>query len=134
MDRVYQGSAIFDGKQYAGWFIGQFITTNTVRESGAVEVKFSQHKEPYCEEGSTANLIATSVSINISGICKYLFREREHDDWELVTLSKRGHYVLWLPSVFHSLRVDQNCEMVVIRWPSVGRVDKIRGPNPWKKS
>lgn len=133
MARVHWGNAIADGRQHAGWFIGKFISTNLMCQSEAVEVKFSQHKDPYCEEGSTANQTATSMSLNISGTYEYLFREQEQDEWELVTLSERGQYVIWLPGVFHSLRVDNNCEMVVVRWPSAGRSDKINGPNPWRK-
>jgi hypothetical protein len=128
-DGVYWGDAVGDGNQYGGWFVGEF-TADGPRRSPAVEVKYSTHKEPYCEKGSTANRTATSLSISISGACEYRFRGRTEDNWTTVVLTERGQYVIWQPGIFHSLRIRKCCEMLVVRWPSVGRSDKIPGPDP----
>ena len=129
-DGVYWGDAIGDGRPHRGWFIGRFIT-DAMRQSTAVEVKFSTHEEPYCEEGTTANRTATSLAINISGACEYRFLGLARDKWISVPLTERGQYVIWEPGVLHSLRVEECCEMVVVRWPSIGRSDKVLGPDPW---
>lgn len=130
VDGIYWGDAFVDGEPYGGWFIGEFIPDGP-RRSTAVEVKFSRHKKPYEEKGSTANHTATSLSINISGECEYRFQGRAENKWITIVLSKRGQYVLWQPGVLHSLRIKESCELVVVRWPSVGRSDKIPGPDPW---
>jgi hypothetical protein len=127
---VYLGCAVDDGKELEGWTIGKFITSASLHHSRAVEVKFSHHRELYCEEGSTANWAATGLSVNISGAFTYLFREGEQDEWYPCTLSERGQYVIWLPGVFHSLCVHRSCEMLVVRWPSVGWSDKTSGAKP----
>ncbi|MBM4028542.1 MAG: hypothetical protein FJ280_24575 [Planctomycetes bacterium] len=130
VDGIYWADAVSDGEPYGGWFIGAFIA-EAARRSTAVEVKFSRHEEPYQEEGATANRTATSLSINISGACEYRFRKQAQGEWITVPLTRRGQYVIWPPGVLHSLRVSECCEMVVIRWPSAGRSDKIPGPDPW---
>ncbi len=131
-DGICWGDATEDGKQHGRWFIGGFIT-GTLCRSPEVEVKFSTHIEPYQEKGSTANRTATTVAINISGECEYSFLGLARDGWRSIPLNERGQYVIWEPGVFHNLGVEKECELVVVRWPSAGRSDKIPGPDPWGK-
>jgi hypothetical protein len=134
--RLHAGNAIDDGRPHGrprgGWFVGSFMDRDSACHSTDVEVKFSRHSRPYVEAGSTANRTATSLSIVVSGSCIYKFRKKRGGHWKPVALSEPGAYVLWLPGVYHSLRVPAQCEMVVVRWPSPGQIDKIPGPNPWK--
>lgn len=126
---VHVGDAGADGQPYGAWFVGSFVGRG-LRRSTQLEVKYSAHTKPFRENGSTANRTATSLSICISGSCRYYFREGSKGAWRSVVLNRRGRYVMWRPGVFHSLCVPERCEMVVVRWPSAGRTDKIHGPDP----
>jgi len=128
---VHRGDAIADGKNHNQWFIGCFVNRSSARRTRAVEVKLSVHRKPFCEPGSTANRTSTSMALLISGKCTYKFRGSKRSKWRTITLSKPWQYVIWSPGVFHSLRVPTSSKMVVLRWPSKGSGDKIRGTNPW---
>lgn len=127
---VELGQALADGEAFGGWFVGAFVTPDCLRRNGGVEVKFSRHEQPFAEPGSTANRTSTSLAIHVSGEFTYFFRSSSRGEWLRRTLKSPGEYAIWPPGVFHSLHVPEKSEMIVVRWPSVGRHDKIHGPAP----
>ena len=131
MNTLETGNALADGEPSRGWFIGDLaawaaargesargeFSPDTLRQSGAVEVKWFMHP-PGDERVAWAppdrNLTLTII---IEGALTLYFRSIDGEE-RTVDLVGRGEYALWHgPSYTHSWRTQEGCTLVTVRWP-----------------
>lgn len=110
---VQYGNALQDGGSSQGWWVGHFMPKESPRYSSQVETKWAIHRRGTKHNGFSANKVATSMAILISG------RHRLEFDNASVLLERPGDYVIWNPGVAHSWSAIDDSTMLCIRWPSI---------------
>jgi hypothetical protein len=110
---VVMGNAGVDGAgDTRGWFVGHFVTRGDPRHTDAVEVKWGTHRAGESRPALSPGGGSTSLSILVRGRFRLTFPDGD------VLLVAPGDYALWLPSVPHGWRAEEDSVVVTVRWPS----------------
>lgn len=110
--KVVSGNACAEGASRRGWFIGHFVSSDDLRSTSTLEIKWGVHQAGDGRAEWGVNAEATTLSILICGRFRLQFPEQD------ILLSREGDYVLWLPGVPHSWLAEEPSTIVTVRWPS----------------
>lgn len=129
-DIVY-GNAKHDGKAFRFWIVGQiegWCKENNIpfdkekyglRNSGDIEVKWGIYKKGDVRDTWASCSDKTAMSILIRGDFTFIFRMTDnHDKYKEVRLKSQGDYVIWREDVEHAWRMDEDSEILTLRWMS----------------
>jgi hypothetical protein len=94
--KLYVGDVKRDGVPFRRWFVGRFVQSGDLRQTDALEVKFSRHAEWYRQDASTANRTATSLVVSVKGEFSLQF-SLDGLAWRSEWLCDSGRYVMWGP-------------------------------------
>jgi len=108
-----QGNAEIEGKDHRGWFIGHFMPESR----SDIEIKWSHHPQGDGDPNFVSQRNSMSISILIRGSIRYRFLK--DGVIESTTLRRPGDYVMWEPGIGHSWLVNENSDVITIRWPSL---------------
>ena len=113
-DSWYTGNAYADGDAHRGWLLGHFIEPGeTVRATGALEVKWGIHSFGERRAGWTEGEERTTMVVLISGRFRVDLAVGE------VLLERQGDYLVWGPGIEHSWEALEDSVVLTIRWPSL---------------
>ncbi|MBD2088671.1 signal peptidase I [Microcoleus sp. FACHB-1515] len=117
---IVSGNALADGASRRGWFVGHFIDAHPARQTADVEVKWAAHAAGEQRSEWSTNRTATTLSILIHGRFRLYFLDPEGLPGRTreILLTQAGDYVLWLPGVPHSWRVEEAATVLTVRFPS----------------
>ncbi len=126
---ITTGNAKKDGQEFRFWFVGQieeWCKANNIpfdsgrfglRTTGDIEIKWGIYKKDEARNIWAPRSDKTAISILISGDFTFEFREAdEHDKCKEVRLTTQGDYVVWREDVEHTWRMDEDSEILTIRW------------------
>jgi hypothetical protein len=116
---LYFGNAEVDQVRGTGWFVGQFIPTETgVRHQTGVELKWGVHRDgDRRSRGPEAHADATTISILIRGSLRAVFQIEGKQ--QVVTMKKEGDYIIFGPGIVHSWEAIGDTLVVSVRFPSI---------------
>lgn len=112
MENIHAGNTYQDGPERRGWFVGNFMPEDDLRQSHDVEIKWGQHQAGEAREEWVRGEERSTVLVLVSGIFTIVFPEGEH------TLKEQGDYLMWGPGVDHSWRADEDAVTMTVRWTS----------------
>jgi cupin superfamily acireductone dioxygenase involved in methionine salvage len=126
---ITTGNARKDGQEFRFWFVGQleeWCKANNMhfdsrrfglRNSSDIEIKWGIYRKNEVRNIWAPRSDKTAMSILISGDFTFEFREADdHANCREVRLKGRGDYVIWSEDVEHTWRMDEDSEILTIRW------------------
>lgn len=126
---ITTGNAKKDGQEFRFWIVGQieeWCKANNVpfdsgriglRNSGDIEIKWGIYRKDEVRNVWAPRSDKTAMSILIRGDFTFEFREAEdHAKCIEVRLTTQGDYVIWREDVEHTWRMDEDSEILTIRW------------------
>ncbi len=126
---ITTGNAKKDGQEFRYWFVGQieeWCRSNNIpfnsgrfglRNTGDIEIKWGIYKKDEARNAWAPRSDKTAMSILIRGDFTFEFREADdHAKCTEVRLKTQGDYVVWREDVEHIWRMDEDSEILTIRW------------------
>lgn len=104
------------GKDTKGWFIGNFMPTESPFNSNDFEVKWIERKAGEVKENLNPpeENGQKTVCILIEGEMQFNFPNSD----KKVTLKNRGEYLFYSPTPIHKSTALKDSVVIVFRWPS----------------
>jgi cupin superfamily acireductone dioxygenase involved in methionine salvage len=128
---ITTGNTKRDGREFGFWFVGRiekWCRENDIpfdakqyglRNTGALEVKWGIYKKGELRNEWALRSDKTAMSILIRGDFTFIFRRADnHDEQREVRLVNEGDYVIWREDVEHTWRMDEDSEILTLRWSS----------------
>ncbi|MBI5664690.1 MAG: hypothetical protein HZC49_06350 [Nitrospirae bacterium] len=128
---ITNGNAKEDGQEFRFWFVGQieeWCKANNIpfdtgrfglRNTGDIEIKWGMYRKDEVRDVWAPRSDKTAMSILIRGDFTFRFREiGNHADIREVRLKAQGDYVIWREDVEHTWRMDEDSEILTLRWGS----------------
>ena len=127
---VSVGNAAEVGKTKGGWFVGNFIADDELRQTQDVEIKWGIHKSGESNGGFATNNRAKTMSVLIKGRFTLTFQRAVGSQTveEDVPLTKEGDYALWTYGVPHNWKCLEECTILTVRWPSLPKDQSMAKP------
>jgi len=126
---ITTGNAKHDGQEFRFWFVGQieeWCRANNLpfdserfglRNTGDIEIKWGMYGKDEVRNVWAPRSDKTAMSILIRGDFTFAFREADdHANSREVRLKSQGDYVIWREDVEHTWRMDEDSEILTIRW------------------
>ena len=128
---ITSGNAKNDGREFNFWFTGRIEKwckeSNLpfdrerfgLRNTDDIEIKWGIYKK-----GDERNVWVgcsdrTAMSVLVRGGFTFIFRNAaNHRQQREVRLEKEGDYVIWLEDVEHTWQMDEDSEILTLRWSS----------------
>jgi len=128
---ITTGNTKNDGRDFRFWFVGQiekWCKENDIpfdgkryglRNTGDIEIKWGTYKKGELRDIWASCSDKRAMSILIRGDFTFIFREVEHHKkLREVRLMNEGDYVIWNEDVEHTWRMDEDSEIITLRWTS----------------
>ncbi|MBI4682754.1 MAG: hypothetical protein HY757_06600 [Nitrospirae bacterium] len=128
---ITSGNTKTDGKEFSFWFVGQiekWCKDNNklfdpgrfgLRNTDDIEIKWGIHKKDDDRKVWASTSDRTAISILIRGDFTFVFREIDnHNQGREVRLKNEGDYVIWQEDVEHTWRMNEDSEILTLRWSS----------------
>ncbi|RPI32741.1 MAG: hypothetical protein EHM54_11545 [Nitrospiraceae bacterium] len=135
---ITTGNAKRDVGEFGFWFVGQieeWCKANNVsfdserfglRNTGDIEIKWGMYRKDEARNVWAPCSETTAISILIKGDFTFQFRETDdHAKCRDARLATQGDYVIWREDVEHTWRMNEDSEILTIRWTP----EKIRAGN-----
>ncbi|MEW6600437.1 MAG: hypothetical protein AB1499_05655 [Nitrospirota bacterium] len=126
---ITSGNAKRDGKEFRFWFVGriqEWCRANStpfvperfgLRDSSNIEIKWGIYRKEEVRNVWAPCSDKTAISILVRGDFTFEFREADdHTKSREVRLTSEGDYVIWREDVEHTWRMDEDSEILTIRW------------------
>lgn len=126
---ITAGSAKKDGGEFRFWFVGQIeewckainmpfdAERVGLRNTSDIEIKWGIYRKDEVRNVWAPRSDKTAMSILIRGDFTFEFREADdHAKCREVRLKAQGDYVIWREDVEHTWRMDEDSEILTIRW------------------
>jgi len=126
---ITTGNTKRDGSEFGFWFVGRiekWCRENDIhfdakryglRNTGDLEVKWGIYKKGELRNEWALRSDKTAMSILIRGDFTLIFRSVDnHDEQREVRLASEGDYVIWREDVEHTWRMDEDSEILTLRW------------------
>ncbi len=128
---ITTGNAKTDGKEFHFWFVGQIkkwckehkkpfdAERFGLRHTGNIEIKWGMYKRGDVRDIWAVCSDKTAMSILVRGDFTFTFREvDDNSKLKEVRLKDEGDYVIWHEDVEHTWRMDEDSEILTLRWSS----------------
>ena len=128
---ITTGNAKKDGREFRFWFAGnieKWCRANDIpfdaerfglRNTDDIEIKWGIYGKDEVRDVWVMCSDKTAISILIRGDFTLEFREAvDHGKCREVRLKAQGDYVIWREDVEHTWRMDEDSEILTIRWSS----------------
>jgi len=128
---ITSGNAKRDGREFGYWFAGQIESwcreknipfdagKYGLRSTGDIEVKWGRYHKGDVRDRWASCSDRTAMSILIRGDFTFTFRDpSDHLDCREIRLLSEGDYVIWREDVEHTWRMDEDSEIITVRWAS----------------
>jgi hypothetical protein len=128
---ITTGNAKTDGREFRFWFVGQIekwckdngkpfnAEYYSLRNTNDIEIKWGIYKKGEERDVWASPSDKTAMSILIRGDFTFIFRDVDNPDLQRkVRLKNEGDYVIWREDVEHTWRMEEDSEIVTLRWPS----------------
>lgn len=113
--RHFFANAADEGVGHWGWFVGHFMGGDEhPLHSSEVELKWGEHRRGERRAGVAPGADVTALTLLLRGRFALELDDREY------VLERPGDFVIWAPGVAHSWRVEEDCLVLTVRWPSRG--------------
>ena len=129
LKEITSGNAKTDGSDFSFWFVGQiekWCKENKMpfdqehyglRNRNDIEIKWGMYRRGDERHIWAACSDKTAMSILVRGNSTFIFREADnHARQKEVSLREEGDYVLWREDVEHTWRMDEDSEILTLRW------------------
>lgn len=126
---ITAGNAKKDGAEFRFWFVGrieEWCKANNMpfdaesfglRNTGGIEIKWGAYRKDEVRNVLAPRSDKTAMSILVRGDLTFEFREADdHAKCRVVRLRAQGDYVIWREDVEHTWRMDEDSEILTIRW------------------
>lgn len=126
---ITSGNAKKDGAEFRFWFVGRIeewcktidlpydAERTGLRNTGDIEIKWGIYGKDEVRNLWAPCSDKTAMSILIRGDFTFEFREADdHSKSRAVRLKAEGDYVIWREDVEHTWRMDEDSEILTIRW------------------
>jgi len=126
---ITTGNAKNDGSKFRFWFAGnieKWCRANDIpfdaerfglRNTNDIEIKWGIYRKNEVREVWAPRSDKTAMSILIRGDFSFEFRDADdHGKRRKVRLRAQGDYVIWREDVEHTWRMDEDSEILTIRW------------------
>lgn len=110
MTKLTIGNAYKDGEGRRGWFIGPFMSKESIAFSDKVEVKWVEHKRGELRPDWVRDEKRSSLCILLAG------RYAMHFSDCTVILEEQGDYVLWGEGSDHRWEAIEDSLIMTVRW------------------
>lgn len=113
------GNALIDRQDFKQWFMGPFVPESLgLRHTSGLEIKWGRHAKGDARDQWAQSGKLTTISILLRGRFRLLFRSPDHNGNEVTEylLEKEGDYVIWPPEVDHTWSVEEDCDILTVRW------------------
>ena len=128
---ITSGNAKADGSEFNYWFVGtveKWCSEKGIpfdsqkyglRNAGDIEIKWGRYKKDDERDIWAGCSEKTAMSILIRGDFTFIFRDADnHENRKEACLQKEGDYVIWREDVEHTWRMDEDSEILTLRWSS----------------
>jgi hypothetical protein len=128
---ITTGNAKADGKECRFWFVGQmekWYKENGIpfdeerfglRNNSDIDIKWGIYKKGDVRYDWALCSDKTAMSILIRGGFTFIFRDVDnHNKRKEVRLKDEGDYVIWREDIEHTWRMDEDSEILTLRWSS----------------
>ncbi len=129
---ITKGNAKTDGRDFGFWFMGtieKWCKEKKVpfdnekyglRNTDDIEIKWGMYKKDDVRDVWARSTDKTGMSILIRGDFTFIFREKDnHENNVEVRLHNQGDYVIWREDMEHTWRMDEDSEILTLRWTSI---------------
>jgi len=126
---ITKGNTKTDGKDFGFWFMGAIEKwccdkkipfdreKYGLRNREDIEIKWGMYKKDDVRDVWADCSDKTGMSILIRGDFTFTFREKSnHDNQSEVRLYNEGDYVVWQEDMEHTWRMDEDSEILTLRW------------------
>ena len=126
---ITTGNAKKDGQEFRFWFVGHIEEWCKahhmpfdperfgLRNARDIETKWGIYRKDEVRDVYAPSSDKTAMSILIRGDFTFAFREADdHAACREVRLKAQGDYVIWREDVEHTWRMDEDSEILTIRW------------------
>lgn len=130
-NKITTGNAFEDGKDFRFWFAGNIekwcsengITFDAerygLRNTEEIELKWGVYNKGEERTVWASSSSMTGISILIRGDSTFSFRDGQtHDECKEVLLSSEGDYVIWMESLEHTWKMNEDSVFLTLRWQS----------------
>ncbi len=128
---ITKGNTKTDGRDFGFWFMGtieKWCKEKKVpfdkdkfglRNTDNMEIKWGMYKKDDVRDVWAESSDKTGMSILIRGDFTFIFREKDnHESRVEVRLHNEGDYVIWREDMEHTWRMDEDSEILTLRWTS----------------
>jgi cupin superfamily acireductone dioxygenase involved in methionine salvage len=128
---ITTGNTKKDGTEFSFWFVGQIekwckekdmpfdAKRYGLRNTGDIEIKWGIYKKGELRNVWASSSEKTAMSILVRGDFTFIFRNiANHEEQKEVRLLNEGDYVIWREDVEHTWRMDEDSEILTLRWPT----------------
>lgn len=129
LDDITTGNTKKDGKDFSFWFVGrieQWCKENNIpfdaeryglRNTEDIEIKWGIYKKGDVRDIWASSSDKTAMSILIRGDFTFIFRKADnHEERREVRLVNEGDYAIWRENLEHTWRMDEDSEILTLRW------------------
>ena len=126
---ITTGNAKKDGQEFRFWFVGQiedWCKANNIpldsgrfglRNTSGIEIKWGIYRKDEARKAWAPRSDKTAMSILIRGDFTFEFREADDNaKCREVRLTNQGDYVIWGEDVEHTWKMEEDSEILTIRW------------------
>jgi len=126
---ITSGNTKTDGRDFGFWFMGaieKWCEAKNIpfdkdkyglRNRDEIEIKWGMYKKGDVRDLWAGCSDKTGMSILIRGDFTFTFREKaNHENTENVRLHNEGDYVVWREDMEHTWRMDEDSEILTLRW------------------
>ncbi len=132
---ITKGNTKKDGRDFSFWFVGaidKWCEEKKIpfdkekfglRNTNDIEIKWGMYKKDDVRDVWAGSSDKTGMSILIRGDFTFTFRDKsDQENRTEVRLNSEGDYVIWREDMEHTWRMDEDSEILTLRWSERGNI------------